>query len=116
VAVWQRATRAKKLYITLDSLHIPIWLFKDIAWLMVWKPLGVAMVLPAMAVAVYLCLATIGMHKKFLLNLAILFWISANSLWMLGEFFDWHFQPYSATLFVSGIVVMAFFFKTRRGV
>jgi hypothetical protein len=103
--------RAGKLYFALDALHIPIWLFKDLAWVLLWRPLGVAMVVPALAVAVYLCVATRRMREKFLLNCAILCWISANSFWMLGEFFEFPYQKVAVTLFATGIVIMGLFFR-----
>ena len=32
-------------YRKMENLHIVFWLFKDVAWCMVWKPLGIAMIL-----------------------------------------------------------------------
>jgi hypothetical protein len=28
----------------MENLHIVFWLFKDVAWCMVWKPLGILMI------------------------------------------------------------------------
>lgn len=33
-------------YRKMENLHIVFWLFKDIAWCMIWKPLGIAMIFP----------------------------------------------------------------------
>ena len=30
----------------MENMHIIFWLFKDISWCMVWKVLGIAMILP----------------------------------------------------------------------
>ena len=33
-------------YRKMENLHIVFWLFKDVAWCMVWRPLGIAMIFP----------------------------------------------------------------------
>lgn len=91
----------------LDTLHIPIWLAKDIAWILVYKPLGVAMILPAVSIAVYICIKTLSDKLLFFQNLAILFWISANSTWMAGEFFDLAYKGPAMVLFLLGVLSIA---------
>ncbi|GCD79129.1 hypothetical protein [Schleiferia thermophila] len=92
---------------SLDTLHIPVWLAKDIAWILVYKPLGVAMILPAVFIAVYICIKTISEKLLFFQNLAILFWISANSTWMAGEFFDFSYKGPAMVLFLLGVISIA---------
>ena len=31
-------------YRKMENLHIVFWLFKDVAWCMVWRPLGIMMI------------------------------------------------------------------------
>ena len=50
------------------------------------KWLGALMVVPALAIAVWISYLTRGM-REFYINLAIFFWILANSYWMISEFF-----------------------------
>ncbi|MFN4300033.1 MAG: hypothetical protein ACK4EX_09955 [Thermaurantimonas sp.] len=88
----------------LDTLHIPVWLAKDIAWLLVYKPLGVAMILPAVAVALHICIKTAFNKLLFYQNLAVLFWISANSTWMAGEFFHFAYKLPAVIFFIAGII------------
>ncbi|GCD77079.1 hypothetical protein JCM31826_05610 [Thermaurantimonas aggregans] len=88
----------------LDTLHIPVWLAKDIAWLLVYKPLGIAMILPAVAIALHICVKTVFNKFLFYQNLAVLFWISANSTWMAGEFFHFAYKLPAALLFAAGII------------
>ena len=37
-------------YRKMENLHIVFWLFKDISWCMVWRPLGLAMILPTLII------------------------------------------------------------------
>ena len=70
-----------------ESLHIVFWLIKDSCWMLEWRWMGILMVIPTITIAiiiVYISRKTIDVF----LNLAILFWISANSFWMYCEFFN----------------------------
>lgn len=87
----------------LDTLHIPVWLAKDIAWILVYKPLGIAMILPAVGIALHICLKTAQYKMLFYQNFAILCWILANSTWMLGEFFDLEYRVPAVAFFIIGI-------------
>ena len=69
-----------------ESLHIVFWLIKDSCWMLEFKWLGILMVIPTLFIAgiiVYITRKTVDVF----LNLAILFWISANCFWMFVEFF-----------------------------
>ena len=35
-------------YRKMENLHIVFWLFKDISWCMIWRPLGIAMIFPTL--------------------------------------------------------------------
>ena len=48
-----------------ENIHIILWLIKDMSWLMSWKLLGLAMVIPTIIVSI----------------------IIAKNSWMIGEFF-----------------------------
>jgi hypothetical protein len=77
---------------------------------MIWKPLGVFMIIPTVMVALLLCIATRHVADKLMLNFSILCWIMANSNWMLGEFYEWDFRPFSFVCFSVGIIVMSIYF------
>lgn len=99
-----------------ESMHIVFWLLKDSCWMMEWKWLGVIMILPTISLAVYLILKTIGM-RDFYLNVAIFFWISANSFWMIMEFFnDDNYRHFAAIPFALGFVFVALFYLVPRKV
>lgn len=71
----------------MENLHIVFWLFKDISWCMVWKPLGVVMIIPTLVIAVWIAFKNKNFMSEVCHNFAIVFWISANSFWMISEFF-----------------------------
>ncbi|RTQ45483.1 hypothetical protein EJV47_24905 [Hymenobacter gummosus] len=71
----------------MENLHIVFWLLKDVGWCMIWKPLGLTMVVPTLSIAVVIAWRTRHLAAELAHNLAIIFWISANSYWMISEFF-----------------------------
>ena len=38
-------------YRKMENMHVLFWLMKDIAWCMVWRPLGLLMVVPTLGIA-----------------------------------------------------------------
>jgi hypothetical protein len=77
-------------YRKMENLHIVFWLFKDISWCMIWKPLGIAMVFPTLIIAIIIAWRTRQYMSEICHNVAIAVWIVANSYWMISEFF--HFD------------------------
>lgn len=75
-------------YRKMENLHIVFWLFKDISWCMIWRPLGIAMIFPTLIISIIIAWRTRQLVSELTHNLAITFWISANSLWMISEFFQ----------------------------
>ena len=71
----------------MENSHIVFWLIKDISWCLVWKPLGIAMAIPTLTIAIIITIRTRQMASELAHNLAITFWILANSYWMVSEFF-----------------------------
>ena len=71
----------------LENMHIAFWLMKDISWCMIWKTLGIIMIVPTLSVAIYIAYRTKTIKSELAHNLAIVFWISANAYWMISEFF-----------------------------
>jgi len=71
----------------MENLHIVFWLFKDISWCMVWRPLGLVMIVPTLTIAVWIAFKNKHFVSEICHNFAIVFWISANSFWMISEFF-----------------------------
>src|SRR6478672_10113376 len=80
-------------YRRMENLHILFWLLKDISWCMVWRPLGLAMIFPTMIFAVIITIRTRHFISEFYHNLAVVCWITANSYWMVSEFFVFDSDP-----------------------
>jgi hypothetical protein len=80
-------------YRKMENMHIIFWLGKDIAWCMVWQALGVIMIIPTLAISIIIAWRTREIKSEFAHNLAITFWISANSFWMISEFFHFDTLP-----------------------
>jgi hypothetical protein len=72
----------------MENFHIVFWLLKDISWCMLWKPLGIAMIFPTLIIAIIITIRNRQYMSEVCHNLAIVFWITANSYWMMTEFFE----------------------------
>lgn len=91
----------------IENLHILMWLLKDISWAMLYKELGVAMLVPTMVVAILITWQTRKLPSELFHNLAVVCWITANGYWMIVEFFWPEFDKlryYTAIPFSIGIV------------
>jgi hypothetical protein len=77
-------------YRKMENMHIVFWLLKDVSWCMIWKALGIAMIIPTLSIAIIIAWRTSDIKSELAHNLAITFWISANAYWMISEFF--HFD------------------------
>ena len=60
----------------MENLHIVFWLFKDVSWCMVWRPLGIAMIFPTLIIAIIIALRTRQYMSEVCHNLSIVFWIT----------------------------------------
>jgi hypothetical protein len=94
-----------------DNLHIVFWLIKDMSWCMMSKTLGATMILPTIVVAIIILYRSRAHLSSFIHNLAVLIWISANSLWMFGEMYCQDCtKPYALGLFILGLVLLFIFY------
>ena len=75
-------------YRRMENMHILFWLLKDIGWCIIWKPLALSMILPTLSIALIITWRTRTIRAELAHNLAIVFWITANSYWMISEFFN----------------------------
>lgn len=110
-------------YRKMENMHIVFWIVKDISWCMIWKVLGIIMVVPTLAVAIWIAWRTRALKSELAHNLAIVFWITANSLWMIAEFlaFDemqvWrHFTGKHLALipFSIGAAILLYYYAVQR--
>ena len=96
----------------IENLHILLWLVKDLCWAMLWKPLGVAMLIPTLTVAILITWQTRHLKSELFHNLAVSFWICANGYWMIIEFmgYDEELRVYTAIPFGIGLFFIALYY------
>ncbi|HEX6832647.1 MAG TPA: hypothetical protein VF132_03850 [Rudaea sp.] len=111
----------------IENLHIVFWLMKDISWCMLWRTLGMVMIVPTLGAAIYITWRARRMRAELAHNLAVVFWITANAWWMITEFFEFDDKVlwlgitgrgFSMVPFVIGAFVLARFYLgewLRRG-
>ena len=106
-------------YRKMENLHIVFWLFKDVAWCMVWRPLGIAMIFPTLIISIVIAWRTRQYMSELCHNLAITIWISANSYWMISEFLhfdsrhlfgDYTYKHLALIPFGLGILILTFYY------
>lgn len=106
-------------YRKMENLHIVFWLFKDIAWCLGIPLLGIIMIVPTLLISIIISWRTRQFMSELCHNVAITVWISANSFWMVTEFF--HIDTLIAFLGITykhlamipfgiGVVILAFYY------
>jgi hypothetical protein len=107
----------------LENMHIAFWLMKDISWCMIWKTLGIIMIVPTLSVAIYIAYRTKTIKSELAHNLAIVFWISANAYWMISEFFGFdgcncleriYRKAYGINTFTIGAAILLYYYLVQR--
>ena len=97
-----------------ENIHIVLWLLKDLCWCTLSKTLGIIMVIPTIALAIYITFLYRNNKAEVLHNTAIIFWICANSTWMIGEFyFEDGLRNYALVFFSMGIVVIGYYYVSE---
>jgi len=95
-----------------ENLHIVFWLLKDLCWVMLWKPLGLIMIVPTIAAALLITWQTRHIKSELLHNIAVAFWILANSYWMITEFFfeNDSLRYYAVIPFGLGLAAIGYYY------
>jgi hypothetical protein len=96
----------------IENLHILFWLVKDICWCMIFKALGIAMIFPTLAIAIFIAWRTRHIVAELTHNIAIALWISANSMWMIAEFLevDEQVKPWCLIPFSLGLLTLFYYY------
>ncbi len=107
----------------MENLHIVFWLFKDISWCLIWKPLGILMIFPTLIIAVIIAVRNRNYISETCHNAAVVFWIAANSYWMVSEFLNFDanvvtgaitFKHLAIIPFSIGILILAYYYLYWR--
>jgi len=94
-----------------ENLHIACWLIKDTCWVMDIRLLGIIMIFPTLFLAFYITYKFRRLLAELYHNLAVCFWIMANTIWMIGEFFfDDTLRPYSIAFFLAGLLLILYYY------
>ena len=101
-----------------ENLHVAFWLVKDACWCLLFKPLGMLMIIPTLFVAIDITWRMRHNRTDLFHNIAISLWICANATWMTGEFyFNDHLRSFAMVFFTLGIIVVAvYYIFIARGV
>jgi hypothetical protein len=70
-----------------ENAHVFLWLLKDTGWCHGWRWLGMAMIVPTLGVQVHLTWNSRKEVHEIFHSIAVACWITANAIWMTGEFF-----------------------------
>src|ERR1044072_1644681 len=106
-------------YRKMENLHIVFWLFKDISWCIIWRPLGILMIFPTFIISLVIAWRTRQYVSELCHNIAISVWIAANSYWMISEFFGFDEQIVTGAVtykhlslipFLLGVLVLAYYY------
>lgn len=93
-------------YRWVENGHIFLWLMKDTCWAMEFRPGGIFMIFPTLSVAFYILWKSRQIRSELFHNIAVCLWIIANSVWMIGEFFQYETRPYAAGIFIAGLLLL----------
>lgn len=102
----------------IENLHILLWLIKDLCWALNYKIVAMVMILPTLAVALMITWQTRHILSELLHNLAVVFWITANCTWMVGEFYGWDenligdigLRQLAVIPFGIGLLILAYYY------
>ncbi len=107
----------------MENLHIVFWLMKDISWCLIFKEMGIAMIVPTLSIAIWIAWKNRDITSELCHNLAIVFWITANGYWMISEFFEFDSMVIWRGLtgknlalipFISGLLTLMFYYLVLR--
>lgn len=109
-------------YRRMENSHILFWLLKDISWCLGWKITGMVMILPTLIISLIVAWRTRAIAAELAHNLAISLWITANSYWMIAEFYAFDEKIVFAGLearylamipFLAGVAILAHYYFIR---
>jgi F0F1-type ATP synthase assembly protein I len=97
-------------YRWIENGHILLWLIKDTSWALEFKVGGLIMIAPTLAVALYILYRSRRQQQELVHNIAVCLWITANSLWMAGEFLHRELRPVASGIFMVGLLTLVVYY------
>jgi hypothetical protein len=86
----------------LDNMHFPLWILKDLAWMLGFGWVSLILAIPTIFISIILILYTSEVEQKQ--NVVLLFWLLANTLWMSHEMFNINTKGMAIVSFIIGII------------
>jgi hypothetical protein len=94
-----------------ENFHIVLWLLKDTCWALGWETGGMIMIVPTLIAGIYIAYRSRKVIADLFHNIAVCFWITANGIWMFGEFyFNDGLRNYALVFFALGLIVVGFYY------
>lgn len=91
-----------------ENFHIVLWLAKDMCWVMDQRILGTIMIAPTLLMAIWIAWRSREDMGEYLHSLAVVLWITANAIWMLGEFyFQDSIRGLALPFFIAGLACVS---------
>ena len=94
-----------------ENFHIILWLIKDLCWVTLSETMAIIMIFPTVAFAIYITWIARANRAELFHNLAVCFWIGANSVWMIGEFYyEDGLRSQATVFFILGLSSIAWYY------
>jgi len=94
-----------------ENLHIACWLLKDTCWVLDLQIFGLIMIFPTLFLAFFITFKFRKIISELYHNLAVCFWIMANTIWMIGEFFyDDSLRSFAMIFFIIGLIILMIYY------
>lgn len=95
----------------IENAHVAFWLLKDFSWCSSIRWMGMIMIVPTLFLAVKLAYSARKDTEDCVHNVATCFWICANIVWMIGEFF-FHDEtrPFAQVFFFLGLATLGIYY------
>ena len=104
----------REKYRAIENFHIVLWLIKDLCWCMLWKHVAIFMIIPTFIFAIFITYNGRKSRSDLFHNLAVMLWIVANSVWMIGEFyFHEGLNTVAFIFFILGLLLVAYYYITH---
>ena len=87
-----------------ERMHIPLWIAKDMFWMLGQGELSLAFAIPTIILSTILI--TVKQGSERWLEMMMAFWLSANTLWMSHELFHTDTKEIALTCFLFGILTI----------
>lgn len=91
----------------ISDLHYPLWLLKDFFWMADIPVLSLVLAIPAILISLFMCMVTAGKVQSE--NKMILFWLAANTNWMIAEKYETNTYWLAYSFFAFGIIEMIYY-------